>query len=67
MWIGAHNLQAVIDCNIFPMLNDLLNSGAEYKTRKEAAWAILNATSGGTHAQIRSVTQFVIVQVLGTL
>ena len=38
------------------MLNELLSSGAEYKTRKEAAWAILNATSGGTHQQIRSVT-----------
>ena len=45
----------MIDCNIFPMLADLLNSGAEYKTRKEAAWAILNATSGGTNQQIRSV------------
>lgn len=26
---------------------------AEFKTRKEAAWAITNATSGGTADQIR--------------
>lgn len=26
---------------------------AEFKTRKEAAWAITNATSGGTPEQIR--------------
>ena len=53
--VSLPSSQAVIDCNIFPMLNDLLNSGAEYKTRKEAAWAILNATSGGTKQQIRCV------------
>lgn len=45
-------LQAVIDANIFPTLIDILRN-AEFKTRKEAAWAITNATSGGTHAQIR--------------
>lgn len=45
-------LQAVIDANIFPTLIEILRQ-AEFKTRKEAAWAITNATSGGTHAQIR--------------
>lgn len=44
--------QAVIDANIFPALIEILRQ-AEFKTRKEAAWAITNATSGGTHAQIR--------------
>ena len=44
--------QAVIDANIFPVLIDILGK-AEFKTRKEAAWAITNATSGGTPEQIR--------------
>ena len=44
--------QDVIDANIFPMLIDILGK-AEFKTRKEAAWAITNATSGGTPEQIR--------------
>ena len=42
----------VQDANIFPVLIDILRS-AEFKTRKEAAWAITNATSGGTPGQIR--------------
>ena len=53
--IDIHNvdtLQAVIDANIIPMLVEIL-SKAEFKTRKEAAWAITNATSGGTAQQIR--------------
>lgn len=41
-----------MDANIFPLLIDLM-SKAEFKTRKEAAWAITNATSGGTPDQIR--------------
>ena len=48
-------LQAVIDANIIPMLVEIL-SKAEFKTRKEAAWAITNATSGGTSQQIRLIT-----------
>uniref|UniRef100_A0A4W3IWB8 Karyopherin subunit alpha 6 n=1 Tax=Callorhinchus milii TaxID=7868 RepID=A0A4W3IWB8_CALMI len=43
---------AVIDANIFPVLIDLLQK-AEFRTRKEAAWAITNATSGGTPEQIK--------------
>lgn len=45
--------QTVIDANIFPVLIDILQK-AEFRTRKEAAWAITNATSGGTPEQIRS-------------
>lgn len=44
--------QSVIDTNIFPVLIDILGK-AEFKTRKEAAWAITNATSGGSPEQIR--------------
>ena len=44
--------QAVIDANIFPVLIDILGR-ADFKTRKEAAWAITNATSGGSPEQIR--------------
>lgn len=58
--ISEHNInfvfsflfQAVIDANIFPALIEILRQ-AEFKTRKEAAWAITNATSGGSHDQIR--------------
>lgn len=42
----------MIDANIFPVLIDILGK-AEFKTRKEAAWAITNATSGGTAEQTR--------------
>lgn len=48
--------QSVIDANIFPVLIDILQK-AEFRTRKEAAWAITNATSGGTPAQIRYIYQ----------
>lgn len=44
--------KAVIDANIFPILIEILQK-AEFRTRKEAAWAITNATSGGTPEQIR--------------
>ena len=50
--------QAVIDANIFPVLIDILGK-AEFKTRKEAAWAITNATSGGTPEQIRFLVTLV--------
>lgn len=45
-------LQAVIDANIFPSLINILKHG-DHKTRKEAAWAVTNATSGGTPNQIK--------------
>lgn len=46
--------QAVIDAGIFPVLIDIL-AKAEFKIRKEAAWAITNATSGGAPEQIRYI------------
>lgn len=45
-------LQAVIDANIIPPLVALLGN-AEFDIKKEAAWAISNATSGGTPDQIK--------------
>ena len=50
--LAALSPQAVIDANIFPVLIEILQK-AEFRTRKEAAWAITNATSGGTPEQIR--------------
>lgn len=44
-------IQAVIDANIFPVLIEILQK-AEFRTIKEATWAITNATSGGTPEQI---------------
>nr|GLL29406.1 hypothetical protein GOBAR_AA27040 [Ipomoea trifida]GMD12061.1 importin subunit alpha-4 [Ipomoea batatas] len=44
--------EAVIDANIILPLVYLLQN-AEFDIKKEAAWAISNATSGGSHEQIR--------------
>ncbi|CAF4720564.1 unnamed protein product, partial [Rotaria magnacalcarata] len=43
---------AVIDAHIFPSLINILKHG-DHKTRKEAAWAMTNATSGGSPQQIK--------------
>ena len=48
--------QAVIEAGIIPHLVDILQN-SEFKTRKEAAWAISNATSGGSPEQIKLVIQ----------
>ena len=45
-------MQAVIENNIIPPLVHLLAT-AEFDIRKESAWAISNATSGGSHEQIK--------------
>ncbi len=50
--LSANQIQAVIDCSIIQPLIQLLSS-AEWDIRKEAAWAISNATSGGTPDQLR--------------
>ncbi len=47
--IGSNSvLQAVIEANIILPLVHLLQH-AEFDIKKEAAWAISNATSGGSH------------------
>lgn len=48
-------MQAVIAAGLISPLVNLLQS-AEFDIKKEAAWAISNATSGGTHEQIKYVT-----------
>ena len=47
-----HLSQAVIDAQIIPPLIKLLAT-AEFDIQKEAAWAISNATSGGSQEQIQ--------------
>lgn len=49
---NREQIQAVLETNIFPLLIDILRQG-DFKTRKEAAWAITNATSSGTAEQIK--------------
>lgn len=44
--------QAVIDANIISPLVQLLQN-AEFDIKKEAAWAISNATCQGSNEQIR--------------
>lgn len=46
----------MIDNNIIPPLIQLL-ANAEFDIRKEAAWAISNATSGGSPQQIKFLVQ----------
>jgi hypothetical protein len=50
----------VINANIVGPLLHLLQ-GAEFDIKKEAAWAISNATSGGTHDQIKYVASIFCV------
>lgn len=49
---NRQQIQAVIDANVFPVLINIMQI-ADFKTKKEAAWAITNATSSGTAEQIR--------------
>ena len=46
--------QSVIDANLLPYIIDVLSRG-DYKTQKEAVWAVTNLTSGGTPEQVRVV------------
>lgn len=48
--------QAVLDAHIFPVLIHIMAT-AEFKIRKEAAWAITNAAFGGTPEQIRYLVE----------
>ena len=45
-------MQAVVEAGLIAPLVNLLQN-AEFDIKKEAAWAISNATSGGTHEQIK--------------
>lgn len=45
-------MQSVIEAGIISPLVNLLQT-AEFEIKKEAAWAISNATSGGTNDQIK--------------
>lgn len=45
-------MQSVIEAGIIGPLVQLLQN-AEFDVKKEAAWALSNATSGGTHDQIK--------------
>jgi importin subunit alpha-6/7 len=53
---NKEQIQAVIENNIIPPLIQLL-ANAEFDIRKEAAWAISNATSGGNEQQIKFLVQ----------
>lgn len=50
----------MFDANIFPKLIEILSKG-ENKTRKEAAWAVVNATSSGTPEQIRYLSELNVI------
>lgn len=48
--------QALISSGLIPPLINLLGT-AEHEVRREAAWAISNATSGGTREQIKYMVE----------
>jgi importin subunit alpha-6/7 len=45
-------MQAVIEAGLIAPLVNLLQN-AEFDIKKEAAWALTNATTSGTHEQIK--------------
>ncbi len=49
---NQEQIEQVIGHNVFPLLVDILER-EEFDIKKEAAWAVSNATSGGTRAQLR--------------
>lgn len=51
---SVDQIQAVLDGNLIqPVIQVLIH--ADFKTKKEAAWAISNATSGGRPEQIKAI------------
>lgn len=54
---NKHQVQAVIDANLLPMIIDQLRKG-EFQTQKEAAWAISNLTISGTKQQVSQIWIF---------
>ena len=57
-----HQIQAVIESGIMPLLAQKLLK-AEFDIKKEACWAISNATTGGTPEQTRSFVDEATIQV----
>ena len=53
---GAALLVGIIDAEIIPPVINLL-ANAEFDIKKEAAWSISNATSGGSPQQIKYLVQ----------
>ena len=49
----------VIDANLVPAIVDALLR-AEFRTQKEAAWAVSNFTVGGTPEQVYTMSLFLI-------
>ena len=50
----------MIDANIFPKLIEILATGGK-RTRIEAAWAVVNLTSGGTLDQISCLLELNVI------
>ena len=54
-------IQILLDSAVLPILLDIMNT-AEFKTRKEAVWAVCNAISGGTPDQVRFQLMFICIR-----
>lgn len=53
---NSEQIQRVIDAGIIPVLLQVLSTG-DFKSQKEAAWAVTNFTSGGTIAQLAKLVE----------
>ena len=51
---NKYQIQMVIDAQLVPTVVDTLTKG-EFRTQKEAAWAVSNFTVGGTPEQVGGV------------
>jgi len=56
----------VIDAELLPFIIDVLGRG-DYKTQKEAMWAITNLTSGGTPQQILQLVELKVLPPLSSM
>lgn len=62
---NREQIQAVIDNNVIPALVELIkNHNNEFDIKREGAWAICNAMSGGNAQQIEQLVEFGCVKPL---
>jgi len=59
-------LKAVIDANIFPTLLKVCQNG-DYAIRKELAWIVANAITGGTEDQMKVLIEQNVLQIISLL
>merc|ERR1711879_330204 len=59
-------IQAVLDAGIFPVVTSLITTGS-LAVKKEAAWVVSNATTGGTPSQFQQLVDLNCIGALASL